>query len=69
MAYMRLCEKHKIHFISDEVYALSVFINPDFPNANTFTSALSIDISGLISPDLVHVLCVLSTLISFHLLL
>lgn len=52
---MRFCQQNKLHFISDEVYALSVFENPDFPDATPFTSALSIDPTDLIDPNLVHV--------------
>lgn len=51
---MRFCQKHQIHFISDEVYALSVF-GPCDPNTLPFTSVLSIDPTGIIDPDLVHV--------------
>jgi len=55
---MRLCEKYKIHLISDEIYALSVFTNnvdkdvPFFP----FTSVASIDTTGVIDPALIHIL-------------
>ncbi|KAI6766022.1 hypothetical protein HG530_007092 [Fusarium avenaceum] len=31
-AYMRFCEKHGLHLISDEVYALSVWKNPEVPH-------------------------------------
>lgn len=51
---MSLCQKHRIHFISDEVYALSVF---DSGESNTvpFTSVLSIDPAGILDSDLIHV--------------
>ncbi|PHH86578.1 hypothetical protein CDD83_10038 [Cordyceps sp. RAO-2017] len=59
VAYMRLCQRHRVHLISDEIYALSVFENradggdrPPVP----FQSMLSIDPSGIIDPGLVHVL-------------
>ncbi|KAF5599020.1 1-aminocyclopropane-1-carboxylate synthase [Fusarium pseudoanthophilum] len=55
-AYMQLCQKHNLHLISDEVYALSVWKNPDAPNAPEFTSALAINPDGLIDRDLLHVL-------------
>lgn len=42
--------------ISDEIYALSVWYNPEAPDAVTFTSVLSIDMDGIINPSLVHVL-------------
>ncbi|KAF7547039.1 hypothetical protein G7Z17_g8003 [Cylindrodendrum hubeiense] len=55
---MELCQKHKIHFISDEIYALSVF--PNTIDANPppvpFESALTIDPTGIIDPSRVHVL-------------
>lgn len=51
---MRFCDQHKIHLISDEIYALSVY-NPD-ANHTAFCSVLSINPSGIIDPNLVHVL-------------
>jgi len=53
---MRFCEKYRLHLLSDEIYALSVWINPNCPNAPGFTSVLSIDTKGLIDPSLVHVM-------------
>lgn len=53
---MRFCQKHGLHLISDEIYALSVWDNPDAPDAPGFTSVLSIKNDGLIDPSLVHVL-------------
>ncbi|KAF9783638.1 hypothetical protein IL306_008765 [Fusarium sp. DS 682] len=55
-AYMRFCQKHGLHLISDEVYALSVWKNPNAPDAPEFTSALAINPDGLIDRDLIHVL-------------
>ncbi|KAL9605040.1 MAG: hypothetical protein Q9179_001671 [Wetmoreana sp. 5 TL-2023] len=55
-AYMRFCQKHRIHLISDEVYAMSVYKTPDNTNAIPFTSILSIDTANLIDANLVHVL-------------
>ncbi|KAH6695530.1 putative 1-aminocyclopropane-1-carboxylate synthase [Plectosphaerella plurivora] len=55
-AYMRFCQKHSLHLISDEIYALSIWENPDAPDAPGFTSVLSIDTADLIDPSLVHVL-------------
>lgn len=66
---MRLCQKYQIHLISDEVYALSVWHNPDFPTAVTFTSVLSIDLAGIIDPHLVHVLWGLSKVQPLHIIL
>ncbi|RMZ75481.1 hypothetical protein DV738_g5459, partial [Chaetothyriales sp. CBS 135597] len=55
---MKLCQKHKIHLVSDEVYALSVFRTSDDPNdlAHPFTSLSSIPTEGLIDPALTHIL-------------
>ncbi|RBR18934.1 uncharacterized protein FIESC28_05856 [Fusarium coffeatum] len=53
-AYMKLCQKHNLHLLCDEIYALSVWKNPAVPNAPEFTSALSIDTEGLIDKSLVH---------------
>ncbi|KAL5356102.1 pyridoxal phosphate-dependent transferase [Aspergillus floccosus] len=55
---MRLCQKYRIHLISDEIYALSVWENTvdDFPPAVPFESVLSIDLTGIIDRQLVHVL-------------
>ncbi|KAF1731135.1 1-aminocyclopropane-1-carboxylate synthase-like protein 1 [Beauveria bassiana] len=51
---MKLCQRHQIHLISDEVYACSVFPSDD-PAAVPFTSLLSIDPRGLLDADLLHV--------------
>ncbi|KAF3390238.1 1-aminocyclopropane-1-carboxylate synthase-like protein 1 [Penicillium rolfsii] len=55
---MQLCQKYRIHLISDEIYALSVFENTvdEYPPPVEFESALSIDLNGIIDPKLVHVL-------------
>ncbi|CAG7554310.1 unnamed protein product [Fusarium equiseti] len=53
-AYMKLCQKHKLHLLCDEIYALSVWKNPAVPDAPEFTSVLSIDTEGLIDKNLVH---------------
>ncbi|KAJ5169913.1 uncharacterized protein N7500_002696 [Penicillium coprophilum] len=55
-AYMRFCQRHNLHLICDEIYALSTWKNPDFPDAPGFTSALSVKKDSLIDPSLVHVL-------------
>ncbi|KAF1933589.1 PLP-dependent transferase [Didymella exigua CBS 183.55] len=57
---MRFCQRRGLHLISDEIYALSVFENPDAPDATCFTSALSISPTDVINPDLVHVIYGLS---------
>jgi 1-aminocyclopropane-1-carboxylate synthase len=43
IAYAKFCEKHNLHFISDEIYALSVFPTEQKPNPEPFVSVLSID--------------------------
>lgn len=53
---MKFCQRYKIHLFSDEIYALSVWKNPEVPDAVTFESVLSIDTTGIIDPNLVHVL-------------
>ncbi|OJI97000.1 hypothetical protein ASPVEDRAFT_122161 [Aspergillus versicolor CBS 583.65] len=58
---LRLCQARRMHLISDEIYALSVWENRvDDTNTKVpttpFESLLSRDTSGLIDPDLVHVL-------------
>ncbi|KAJ9144719.1 1-aminocyclopropane-1-carboxylate synthase [Pleurostoma richardsiae] len=52
LALMRFCHKHQIHFISDEVYGLSVFESGE-GDAVPFTSALSIDFPA--HRDFIHV--------------
>lgn len=55
---MRLCEKYKMHFVSDEIYALSVFANTvdEEPPAVPFVSALSIDPADIINPARIHIM-------------
>ncbi|MCJ1433827.1 hypothetical protein MMC27_003192 [Xylographa pallens] len=53
-AYLRFCQKHQIHFISDEVYALSTFSTPTNTTSQPFVSVLSIDLRDLIDSRLVH---------------
>ncbi|KAJ5679730.1 hypothetical protein N7462_007974, partial [Penicillium macrosclerotiorum] len=54
-AIAQFCNKHKLHLISDEVYASCVFDTVD-PSAVPFTSILSLDLEKLIDIELVHVL-------------
>lgn len=54
--YLKLCQKHQIHLISDEIYALSIWENEDDPKATPFTSVLGLDFAGIIDPNLIHVL-------------
>ncbi|KAK5322099.1 hypothetical protein LTR70_003946 [Exophiala xenobiotica] len=59
---MKLCQKHQIHLVSDEIYALSVFrqSDPTDDSVIPFTSLASIPTDGLIDPALTHVLYGLS---------
>jgi aspartate/methionine/tyrosine aminotransferase len=55
------CEKHDIHLVSDEVFALSEFECPDLVDAPGFTSVLSIDMEALGADEKrVHVIWSLS---------
>lgn len=55
VALMELCNKYKVHLLSDEIYAASVYDVPD-KDAIEFTSVLSFDSSKYISDDYLHVL-------------
>ncbi|KAL1405968.1 hypothetical protein Q8F55_007650 [Vanrija albida] len=46
LAYARFCEERDLHLVSDEIYAMSVYENPDFPHALPFTSMLSLDVES-----------------------
>ncbi|CAJ0554417.1 Ff.00g129300.m01.CDS01 [Fusarium sp. VM40] len=54
-AYMRFCQEHNLHLISDEVYALSVWKNPEVPYAPEFTSLLAMNPDNIIDGNLIHV--------------
>ncbi|TDZ40770.1 putative inactive 1-aminocyclopropane-1-carboxylate synthase-like protein 2 [Colletotrichum trifolii] len=56
ISYMELCQKYNLHVISDEIYGLSCWENPETPEATTFHSMLSINPDGIINPALLHVL-------------
>ncbi|WWC85745.1 uncharacterized protein L201_000611 [Kwoniella dendrophila CBS 6074] len=43
LAYAKFCEEKDLHLVSDEIYALSVYDNKDFPQALPFTSIMSLD--------------------------
>ena len=55
---LKLCQQYQIHFVSDEIYGLSVWQNKvdTEPPAVKFESVLSIDLQNIIDPSLVHVL-------------
>ncbi|KAA8645007.1 hypothetical protein EYZ11_010669 [Aspergillus tanneri] len=50
------CGEHKIHFISDEIYANSVFDNDKVSDPTLFTSVLSLNLTDIIDENLVHVM-------------
>jgi len=52
---MEVCKEHKVHFISDEIYALSVF-----DSSATFSSVLSLPVEKIPDPSRTHVLWGLS---------
>lgn len=47
---MQFCQKHRLHLISDEIYACSVFDSGEEPEATPFTSVLSLDTDQYIDP-------------------
>ena len=55
---MQLCQKHRVHLLSDEIYALSVWKNNEdsSPPPTEFVSALSVESTGIIDPSLIHIL-------------
>lgn len=52
---MKLAQKHKLHLLMDEIYAMSVYDIGD-PAAVPFQSCLSFDSSEYIDPNLLHVI-------------
>lgn len=57
MELMAVCQRHGVHLVSDEIYALSTFSNRiDGVEECPFQSVLSIDTTGLIDASLVHVI-------------
>ncbi|UOH83891.1 hypothetical protein LQV05_006629 [Cryptococcus neoformans] len=44
LAYAKFCQNKDLHLVSDEIYALSVYENKDFPDALPFTSMLSLNV-------------------------
>lgn len=54
-ACLKFCELHDLHFISDEIYALTSYPTHDVPETDRFVSALSLDLSALsCNPARVH---------------
>lgn len=67
--YLNLCSRYRLHIISDEIYALSVWNNPLLPNDAGFTSILSISLEGIIDLSFVHAIWGLSKVCYLTLLL
>ncbi|KAK7701280.1 hypothetical protein SLS64_010323 [Diaporthe eres] len=47
MDIIKFCDSHKVHFISDEIYAMSAFSEPEEPSPTAFVSALQLDIQSM----------------------
>jgi aspartate/methionine/tyrosine aminotransferase len=55
MEVIKFCTRKDIHFISDELYAISRFDNPDLIHPAPFVSALGLDLVGAgCDPSRVH---------------
>ncbi|KAK6814574.1 Aminotransferase class I and II [Aspergillus parasiticus SU-1] len=52
---MKVCRKHNLHLISDEIYGLSTWDNPQMEHGVRFTSVLSLEVEKLMDPSMVHV--------------
>ncbi|EPE28208.1 PLP-dependent transferase [Glarea lozoyensis ATCC 20868] len=51
----RFCTSHELHLISDEIFAISVYVNPQAANVTPFTSILELDLDDCIDRHFVHV--------------
>lgn len=51
---MNLCQKLDLHLISDELYGISVWDNPEMKNPTPFTSVIAINTENLIDPRRIH---------------
>ncbi|RDK45561.1 PLP-dependent transferase [Aspergillus phoenicis ATCC 13157] len=58
--YMKFCSRNRLHLISDEIYALSVWENPRLPDEPRFKSILSFNIEDFMDSEMVHVVWGLS---------
>ncbi|KAK6511610.1 hypothetical protein TWF481_000525 [Arthrobotrys musiformis] len=56
LEYFKFCERHDIHLIADEIYAMSIFKTSWNQEAVGFHSVLSIDMENIIDPRRIHVL-------------
>ncbi|KAK7516254.1 pyridoxal phosphate-dependent transferase [Phyllosticta citriasiana] len=56
-AIAMFCEKHDLHFISDEIYALSIYDSADLVDPVPFISVLSLDLAQIkVNPARAHVI-------------
>lgn len=51
----RFCGRHGLHLISDEIFAQSVYQTPNVIDPVPFNSILSLDLTGCIDWQFVHV--------------
>ncbi|KGB77237.2 hypothetical protein CNBG_3075 [Cryptococcus deuterogattii R265] len=51
LAYAKFCQNKDLHLVSDEIYALSIYDNKDFPEALPFTSMLSLNVQKELGID------------------
>ena len=52
---IQFCQRHKIHFVSDEIYATTSYKCPDLQNPTPFVSVLSLNLAALgCDPSRVH---------------
>ncbi|OJD30970.1 1-aminocyclopropane-1-carboxylate synthase [Diplodia corticola] len=56
-AIAKFCEKHDLHLISDEIYALSIYNSVDLPHPEPFVSILNLDFEEIkVNPARAHVI-------------
>jgi aspartate/methionine/tyrosine aminotransferase len=51
----RFCGRNNLHLISDEIFALSVYDNPQAPIVTPFSSILALNLGNCIDRDFIHV--------------
>lgn len=51
----RFCGRHRLHLISDEIFAQSVYQTPNVTDPVPFNSILSLDLAECIDRQFVHV--------------
>lgn len=63
---MKLCQKLDLHLISDELYGISVWDNPEMQDPTPFTSVIAINPENLIDPRRIHAVWGLSKVGYLH---